>query len=150
MIISGFGWVGASSSGRRQSVNSLTAPARLENSENLLAMYTFHPLQVKFCVKYDRVIYIRLHTQRVRLVRYFKLFLFLFKPDSWLVFAYYWLLDTVNYIWSVSRKWDLRHCYISTLYSHIGSTYIFGRAFIFIRFPILLRLIILYSTSFFA
>ncbi|XP_027853035.1 osmotic avoidance abnormal protein 3 isoform X3 [Aphis gossypii] len=36
---------GASSSGRRQSVNSLTAPARLENSENLLAMYTFHPLQ---------------------------------------------------------------------------------------------------------
>ncbi|XP_027853036.1 osmotic avoidance abnormal protein 3 isoform X4 [Aphis gossypii] len=38
---------GASSSGRRQSVNSLTAPARLENSENLLAMYTFHPLQAR-------------------------------------------------------------------------------------------------------
>ncbi|XP_025208957.1 osmotic avoidance abnormal protein 3 isoform X2 [Melanaphis sacchari] len=36
---------GASSSGCRQSINSLTAPARLENSENLLAMYTFHPLQ---------------------------------------------------------------------------------------------------------
>ncbi|XP_060843483.1 osmotic avoidance abnormal protein 3 isoform X2 [Rhopalosiphum padi] len=36
---------GASSSGCRQSINSLTAPARLENSENSLAMYTFHPLQ---------------------------------------------------------------------------------------------------------
>ncbi|XP_026815312.1 osmotic avoidance abnormal protein 3 isoform X2 [Rhopalosiphum maidis] len=36
---------GASSSGCRQSINSLTAPARLENSENSLAIYTFHPLQ---------------------------------------------------------------------------------------------------------
>ncbi|XP_026815310.1 osmotic avoidance abnormal protein 3 isoform X1 [Rhopalosiphum maidis] len=44
-IISGFGRVGASSSGCRQSINSLTAPARLENSENSLAIYTFHPLQ---------------------------------------------------------------------------------------------------------
>ncbi|KAF0756304.1 osmotic avoidance abnormal protein 3 isoform X2 [Aphis craccivora] len=52
-IISGFEWVGASSSGRRQSVNSLTAPARLENSENLLAMYTFHPLQHKYYIKYN-------------------------------------------------------------------------------------------------
>lgn len=34
-------WVGASSA--RLSVNSLTAPARLENS---LAIHTFHPLQV--------------------------------------------------------------------------------------------------------
>ncbi|XP_025408168.1 kinesin-like protein KIF17 isoform X3 [Sipha flava] len=36
---------GASSG--RQPVNSLTAPGRLENSENSLAMYTFHPLQAR-------------------------------------------------------------------------------------------------------
>lgn len=50
MIVAGFSWeTGASSSARRQSVNSLTAPGRLENSDNSLAMYTFHPLQVKSC-----------------------------------------------------------------------------------------------------
>lgn len=34
--------LGASST--RQSVNSVTAPARLENFDNSLAIYTFHPL----------------------------------------------------------------------------------------------------------